>query len=159
MSNLSEDAWALLALKSTPTTGKGSGGGGGGTGKGGNRHHHQSTIDSLAADLSNSATTNGTSGVMINTNNGGLAATSPIAKLETREFEYMITQKRIVIGRNSNKGDVDVNMGNSTFISRRHIEIFYQEGYFYMICNGKNGVFVDGIFQRKSAPPFLLPRT
>jgi len=84
---------------------------------------------------------------------------NPIAKLETKEFEYMITQKRIVIGRNSNKGDVDVNMGNSTFISRKHIEIYYQNGYFYMICNGKNGVFVDGAFQRKSAPPFVLPRT
>jgi len=84
---------------------------------------------------------------------------NPIAKLETKEFEYMITQKRIVIGRNSNKGDVDVNMGNSTFISRKHIEIYYQGGYFYMICNGKNGVFVDGAFQRKSAPPFILPRT
>ena len=84
---------------------------------------------------------------------------NPIAKLETREFEYMITQKRIVIGRNSNKGDVDVNMGNSTFISRKHIEIYYQDSYFYMICNGKNGVFVDGQFQRKSAPPLMLPRT
>lgn len=84
---------------------------------------------------------------------------SPIAKLETKEFEYMVTQKRIVIGRNSNKGDVDVNMGNSTFISRRHVEIYYENSYFYMICNGKNGIFVDGEFQKKSAPPFILPRT
>ena len=84
---------------------------------------------------------------------------SPIAKLETREFEYMITQKRIVIGRNSNKGDVDVNMGNSTFISRKHVEIFYQDGCFNLICNGKNGIFVDGVFHRKSEPPFSLPRT
>lgn len=135
MSNLSEDAWALLALKSTNTNKNNSN----------KLRHHDSSV--MAADLS----TNGTA----NTN----GSVNPIAKLETREFEYMITQKRIVIGRNSNKGDVDVNMGNSTFISRRHIEIYYQEGYFYMICNGKNGVFVDGIFQRKSAPPFLLPRT
>lgn len=173
MSNLSEDAWALLALKSTPTTNTnvGGGGGGGGGGKGssgggkGAGRHHQLSPDS-SADLSSSV--NNINGIanntIITTNGGGLSTTtivnaSPIAKLETREFEYMITQKRIVIGRNSNKGDVDVNMGNSTFISRRHIEIFYQEGYFYMICNGKNGVFVDGIFQRKSAPPFLLPRT
>jgi forkhead box protein K len=139
MSNLSEDAWALLALKSTPTTG-----GKNSSSKSSLRHHDG---NALSGDLSSNGNTN---------SNGSV---NPIAKLETREFEYMITQKRIIIGRNSNKGDVDVNMGNSTFISRRHIEIFYQEGYFYMICNGKNGVFVDGIFQRKSAPPFLLPRT
>jgi hypothetical protein len=28
-----------------------------------------------------------------------------------------------------------------------------------MNCNGKNGVFVDGVFQRKSAPPLQLPKT
>lgn len=28
-----------------------------------------------------------------------------------------------------------------------------------MTCNGKNGVFVDGVFQRKGAPAFQLPKT
>ena len=84
---------------------------------------------------------------------------APIARLETREFEYMIRQKRIVIGRNSSKGDVDVNMGNSSFISRRHLEVYHTPPHFFMTCNGKNGVFVDGVFQRKSAPPLQLPKT
>ncbi|XP_018020358.1 uncharacterized protein LOC108676728 isoform X2 [Hyalella azteca] len=81
-----------------------------------------------------------------------------IARLEGKEFEYMIRQSRVVIGRNSSKGDVDVNMGHNSFISRKHIEIYFDTPYFYMQCNGKNGVFVDGVFQRKGAPPFLLPR-
>ncbi|KAK4326418.1 hypothetical protein Pmani_003071 [Petrolisthes manimaculis] len=83
---------------------------------------------------------------------------TPIARLEGKEFEYMVRQSRVVIGRNSSKGDVDVNMGHNSFISRRHIEIYFETQHFYMICNGKNGVFVDGVFQRKGAPPLQLPR-
>lgn len=84
---------------------------------------------------------------------------APIARLEGREFEYMVRQRRITIGRNSSKGEVDVNMGHSSFISRRHLEIFYDHPFFFMTCNGKNGVFVDGVFQRKGAPAFQLPKT
>ena len=91
-------------------------------------------------------------------NSGDGCSLAPIARLETREFEYMIRQSRIVIGRNSSKGDVDVNMGNSSFISRRHLEVYHNPPHFYMTCNGKNGVFVDGVFQRKSAPPLQLPK-
>ncbi|XP_069683150.1 forkhead box protein K1 isoform X1 [Periplaneta americana] len=82
-----------------------------------------------------------------------------IARLEGREFEYMVRQKRITIGRNSSRGEVDVNMGHSSFISRKHIEIFFDHPHFYMLCNGKNGVFVDGVFQRKGAPSLQLPRS
>ena len=82
-----------------------------------------------------------------------------IAKLEGRDFEYLMRQNRIVIGRNSSKGEVDVNMGHSSFISRNHIEIYFESQNFFMTCTGKNGVFVDGVFQRKGAPPLQLPRT
>ncbi|XP_014477370.1 PREDICTED: forkhead box protein K2 isoform X2 [Dinoponera quadriceps] len=84
---------------------------------------------------------------------------APIARLEGREFEYMVRQRRITIGRNSSKGEVDVNMGHSSFISRRHLEIYYEHPSFYMMCNGKNGVFIDGVFQRKGASPFQLPKS
>ncbi|XP_012271799.1 forkhead box protein K1 [Orussus abietinus] len=110
------DAWALLALKSTPAS---------------------------------------PSKMQWNPEAKGAA----IARLEGREFEYMVRQRRITIGRNSSKGEVDVNMGHSSFISRRHLEIFYDHPYFFMMCNGKNGVFVDGVFQRKGAPAFQLPKT
>jgi len=82
-----------------------------------------------------------------------------IARLDGRDFEYLVRQDRIVIGRNSSRGDVDVNMGHSSFISRRHLEVYFDHPFFYMLCNGKNGVFVDGVFRRKGAPSIQLPRT
>lgn len=83
----------------------------------------------------------------------------PIACLEGRDFEFTMRKDHIVIGRNSSKGDVDVNMGVSSFISRDHLEIFFKNNKFLLTCNGKNGVFVDGIFQRKEAPPLELPNS
>ena len=81
-----------------------------------------------------------------------------IARLEGRDFEFLMRQNRITIGRNSSKGEVDVNMGHSSFISRNHLDIFHESTNFYMTCGGKNGVFVDGVFQRKGAPAMQLPR-
>lgn len=81
-----------------------------------------------------------------------------IARLDGRDFEYLIRQKRVVIGRNSSRGQVDVNMGHSSFISRRHLELFYDQPEFYLTCNSKNGVLVDGVFQRKGSAAMLLPK-
>uniref|UniRef100_H3C187 Forkhead box protein K2 n=1 Tax=Tetraodon nigroviridis TaxID=99883 RepID=H3C187_TETNG len=87
-----------------------------------------------------------------------------VARLEGREFEYMMKKRSVTIGRNSSQGSVDVSMGHSSFISRRHLEIFTASddgaggGDFYLRCLGKNGVFVDGVFLRRGAPPLQLPR-
>lgn len=86
----------------------------------------------------------------------GVTNVAPIAKLEGREFEYLVRQSRIVIGRNSSLGSVDVNMGHSSFVSRRHLELSYKAPDFYITCNGKNGIFVDGVFHRRAAPPLKL---
>uniref|UniRef100_A0A3Q2VXZ9 Forkhead box K1 n=1 Tax=Haplochromis burtoni TaxID=8153 RepID=A0A3Q2VXZ9_HAPBU len=68
-------------------------------------------------------------------------------------------QRTVTIGRNSSHGSVDINMGHSSFISRRHLQITYDEASgFSLRCLGKNGVFVDGVFQRRGAPPLPLPR-
>ncbi len=80
-----------------------------------------------------------------------------IAKLEGRDFEYIMRKNKIQIGRNTSKGEVDVNMGHSSFISRVHLEIYHDSAKFYMTCVGKNGVFVDGVFQMKGAAPLELP--
>ncbi|KAM8947435.1 forkhead box protein K2 [Pelodytes ibericus] len=91
-------------------------------------------------------------------------AAAVVARLEGREFEYLMKKRSVTIGRNSSQGSVDVSMGHSSFISRRHLEIFTageQDGTggdFYLRCLGKNGVFVDGVFQRRGAPPLQLPR-
>jgi len=82
-----------------------------------------------------------------------------LARLEGRDFEYMMRQHRVTIGRNSSKGEVDVSMGHSSFISRKHLEIQFDPPRFFLSCGGKNGVFVDGVFQRKGAPPMQLPST
>ncbi|KAF7655810.1 hypothetical protein LDENG_00050580 [Lucifuga dentata] len=91
-------------------------------------------------------------------------SSAPVARLEGREFEYMMKKRSVTIGRNSSQGSVDVSMGHSSFISRRHLEIFTASddgtgsGDFYLRCLGKNGVFVDGVFLRRGAPPLQLPR-
>ncbi|XP_034741407.1 forkhead box protein K1 isoform X1 [Etheostoma cragini] len=82
-----------------------------------------------------------------------------LARLEGRDFEFVMRQRTVTIGRNSSHGSVDVNMGHSSFISRRHLQINYDEtSGFSLRCLGKNGVFVDGVFQRRGAPPLSLPR-
>ncbi|KAJ8402655.1 hypothetical protein AAFF_G00367380 [Aldrovandia affinis] len=81
-----------------------------------------------------------------------------LARLEGRDFEFVMRQRTVTVGRNSSHGSVDVNMGHSSFISRRHFQITFEEPFFYLRCLGKNGVFVDGIFQRRGAPLFQLPR-
>ncbi|AWP19414.1 hypothetical protein SMAX5B_016006 [Scophthalmus maximus] len=89
------------------------------------------------------------------------ASSGPVARLEGREFEYMMKKRSVTVGRNSSQGSVDVSMGHSSFISRRHLEVFTagdDGGDFYLRCLGKNGVFVDGVFLRRGAPPLQLPR-
>ncbi|XP_049600944.1 forkhead box protein K2 isoform X1 [Syngnathus scovelli] len=91
-------------------------------------------------------------------------SSGPVARLEGREFEYLMKKRSVSIGRNSSQGSVDVSMGHSSFISRRHLEIFTASddgggggGDFYLRCLGKNGVFVDGVFLRRGAAPLPLP--
>lgn len=71
-----------------------------------------------------------------------------LARLRGRGFEYFMTNPKVVIGRNSSKGNVDINIGHSNFISRYHLEIEHDGSDFYLKCGGKNGVFVDDIFLR-----------
>ena len=83
-----------------------------------------------------------------------------LAKIWGKEFECLMRQDRILIGRNSStRGEVDINLGHSTFVSRKHMEIYHEDGNFYLICYGKNGVFVGGACQSKGAAPMQLPRT
>jgi len=85
---------------------------------------------------------------------------TPIAKISGKEFEYLVRQSKVVIGRNSStQGEVDIHLGNSSFISRAHVEIHYEQENFFLKCNGKNGIFMDGQFQRKNAPPMKMPKT
>lgn len=79
------------------------------------------------------------------------------ARLEGRNFDFYMSKKRVVIGRNSKLGDVDVNMGSSRFVSRKHLEITLDRNRFFLLCRGKNGVFVDDVFQRRENRRIPLP--
>ena len=83
----------------------------------------------------------------------------PFAKLKGKNFEFYMTKRKVVIGRNSKLGDVDLNMGSTRFISRRHLEIVLDRNFFYFMCRGKNGVFVDDIFQRRENRRLQLPNS
>ena len=81
------------------------------------------------------------------------------ARLEGRELEFFMTKRRIIIGRNSKLGSVDVNMGATRFISRKHLEIIMDGNKFYLLCRGKNGVFVNNTFQKREAKRLQLPHS
>ena len=97
------------------------------------------------------------------------AAGEPVARFEGKDFEFTMRRekRRVTVGRSSSKGDVDINMGHSSFVSRNHMQIFSQDSSelgggdgglrFFLTCGGKNGIFVDGVFQRKGAAPMELP--
>jgi forkhead box protein K len=133
----SADAWALLALKngddssSSPM-------------KGGNSSSGVASDDS--SHNSSAAAVNG-------------GPDGALAKIRGKEFEFLVRNRVTIIGRNSaTQGDVDIHLGNSSFISRAHVEIINEKSAFFLKCNGKNGIFVDGHFQRKSAPPMEMPK-
>jgi len=81
-----------------------------------------------------------------------------IGKLTGANVEYFISKDKVVIGRNSSHGKVDVNIGWSSYVSRRHLQINYEQERFFLICHGKNGVFVDRHFHRLGAVPLPLDK-
>lgn len=87
----------------------------------------------------------------------------PLARLDGHDFEYTMRKSRVLIGRSSGDDDVDVKIGQSTFVSRVHLEITCvdastEQPNFYIKCRGKNGIFVNGVFQPKGAEAMQLPQ-
>lgn len=81
-----------------------------------------------------------------------------LGRLTYKDNILFITQNLVDIGRNSSKSSVDYNLGKNNFISRKHLQIQHNSGEFVLVCLSKNGVFVDGIFQRKNAEPLKLAK-
>ena len=127
------DAWALLSLKEANSS----------------MPSPTTTSNSSPLSLKPQVSTNGQ-------NNNK----PPMARISNKDFDFLMKNNRVIVGRNSNTGgEVDINMGHSSFISRKHIEIFHEDGNFFLICNGKNGVFVDGAFQCKGGSPLQLAKS
>lgn len=76
---------------------------------------------------------------------------SAYARLDFQSFTFYVQTLHVIIGRRSENDfshKVDVNLGPSKSISRRHAQIFYNfgTGRFEVSIIGKNGAFVDDIF-------------
>ncbi|MBO8584233.1 FHA domain-containing protein, partial [Staphylococcus aureus] len=82
-------------------------------------------------------------------------------KLQGEDFEYYMQTYSIVLGRNSKKSTVDVDLaslGGGMNISRHHARIFYdfQRRRFALDVLGKNGCFVEGVLHLPGNPPVKL---
>ncbi|GFP93488.1 fork head transcription factor 1 [Phtheirospermum japonicum] len=83
------------------------------------------------------------------------------AKLQGEDFEYYMQTYSIILGRNSKKSTVDVDLsslGGGMNISRHHARIFYdfQRRRFALEVLGKNGCFVEGVLHLPGHPPVKL---
>ncbi|EPS64888.1 hypothetical protein M569_09891, partial [Genlisea aurea] len=83
------------------------------------------------------------------------------AKLQGEDFEYYMQTYSIILGRNSKKSSVDVDLsslGGGMNISRHHARIFYdfQRRRFALEVLGKNGCLVEGVLHLPGNPPVKL---
>lgn len=60
---------------------------------------------------------------------------------------FEVKSERFSVGRGQNS---NMPIASSNLVSRKHIEFLRdrEKGKFNLICNGKNGIFVDGIFHK-----------
>ncbi|EOA31054.1 hypothetical protein CARUB_v10014205mg [Capsella rubella] len=83
------------------------------------------------------------------------------AKLQGEDFEYFMQSYSIMLGRNSKKSTVDVDLsslGGGMNISRNHARIFYDftRRRFSLEVLGKNGCFVEGVLHLPGNPNVKL---
>lgn len=81
-------------------------------------------------------------------------------RLTYRDHSLLIHKLCITIGRNSSKSVVDFHVSKNNFISRKHMLVRFHPDTdsFHLECLSKNGIFVDGMFQRSNMEPMELPK-
>ncbi|AET38328.1 Fhl1p Ecym_2615 [Eremothecium cymbalariae DBVPG len=89
---------------------------------------------------------------------------SAYACLDFQNFTFYVQTLQVIIGRRSENDfthKVDVNLGPSKSISRRHAKIFYNFGTerFELSIMGKNGAFVDDTFVERGITVPLKNKT
>ena len=92
---------------------------------------------------------------------GGGDVEAGFAKLQGEDFEYYMQTYSIILGRNSKKSTVDVDLsslGGGMNISRHHARIFYDfaRRRFALEVIGKNGCVVEGVLHLPGNPPVKL---
>ncbi|CCH41234.1 Pre-rRNA-processing protein [Wickerhamomyces ciferrii] len=85
-----------------------------------------------------------------------ISKVSAYARLEFENFIFYVQTLQVVLGRkseNDQSHSVDVHLGDSKAISRKHAKIFYNFGTerFELSIQGKNGAFVDDVFIERGA--------
>ncbi|KAK4847152.1 hypothetical protein QYF36_026301 [Acer negundo] len=93
--------------------------------------------------------------------NSGNDVEAGFAKLQGEDFEYYMQTYSIILGRNSKKSTVDVDLsslGGGMNISRHHARIFYDftRRRFALEVLGKNGCLVEGVLHLPGNPPVKL---
>lgn len=83
---------------------------------------------------------------------------STFARLSYKDTVHYVSNQSVDIGRNSTTSQVHFSVGKNSFVSRKHLRIIPNDGEFELICLGKNGVFVDDVFQRKTDEPLKLAK-
>ncbi|KAB2018501.1 hypothetical protein ES319_D08G233600v1 [Gossypium barbadense] len=92
---------------------------------------------------------------------GGSDVEAGFAKLQGEDFEYYMGTYSIMLGRNSKKSIVDVDLaslGGGMNISRHHARIFYDfaRHRFALEVLGKNGCLFEGVLHLPGNPPVRL---
>ncbi|XWS76065.1 hypothetical protein CRYUN_Cryun01aG0145500 [Craigia yunnanensis] len=92
---------------------------------------------------------------------GGSDVEAGFAKLQGEDFEYYMQTYSIMLGRNSKKSTVDVDLaslGGGMNISRNHARIFFDftRRRFALEVLGKNGCLVEGVLHLPGNPPVKL---
>lgn len=92
---------------------------------------------------------------------GGSDVEAGFAKLQGEDFEYYMQTYSIMLGRNSKKSTVDVDLaslGGGMNISRHHARIFYDftRRRFALEVLGKNGCLVEGVLHLPGTAPVKL---
>ncbi|CAF1010458.1 unnamed protein product [Rotaria sordida] len=77
----------------------------------------------------------------------------PYARLESTHFGiYDIWQEKTIVGKKTNRHEVDVNMGSTSVVSRIHFELILVNGSdFQLRCRSKNGVFINNNYTKMSS--------
>ncbi|CDW56959.1 forkhead box protein K2 [Trichuris trichiura] len=88
------------------------------------------------------------------------AARVPLARVDSDEVSFVVCKSRVVIGRYSQRSPPDIGIvDRGCLVSRAHLELQLQtNGRWTLLCNGKNGIFVDSTIHRRDASvPCCIP--